>query len=127
VSRATMGGTGIVTKPTRNVAGGMAGVSLARTDQLLGRIRPAWADDPAVVLPCQRPDVDPDWWFETGVSPANRAIREHAIRLCGRCPMREPCRETAAENHEGWGIWGGEMREPLNRPGSAARRKGATA
>jgi Transcription factor WhiB len=125
MSRATMGGTRIPTKPTRNVPGGMADPGRTNFNQLMGRQRPAWADDPTLDLPCQRPDSDPDWWFETGVSAENRAIREHARQLCLGCPMRYPCRDQARANHEGWGMWGAELMEPLNRPGSAARRKGA--
>jgi hypothetical protein len=125
MSRATMGGSRIATKPIRNVPGGMADPGRTNFNQLMGRPRPTWADDPTVVLPCQRDDADPDWWFETGVSPANKAIRARAIALCGRCPMREPCRDAARANGEHWGIWGGELMEPLNRPGRS-QREGAS-
>jgi hypothetical protein len=125
MTRATQGGTKIATRPIRNVPGGMAEVSRARTDQLVRGGRPAWADDPTLELPCQRPGVDPDWWFEAGTSARLRAIREHAMALCGGCPMQVECRAVARANHEGYGVWGGELMEPLSRPG-ASQRKGAT-
>ena len=126
MSRYTTGGTKIATPPTRKVPGGMAGVSLARTNQLIGRQRPAWADDPTLNLPCQQPGEDPDDWFESGCGPMAQMRRERARGLCQGCPMREPCKATGRDNHEVYGIWGGELREPISRPGRALRERLST-
>lgn len=38
---------------------------------------------------------------------------EHEIELakdvCGDCPLRLPCYESASERREPWGVWGGEL------------------
>lgn len=30
-----------------------------------------------------------------------------ALRICGSCPVREPCHETAMAEREPFGVWGG--------------------
>lgn len=124
MSRATMGGTKILTRRTRNVPGGMAANDRAGSHHQ-GRVRPTWADDPAVTLPCQQPDVDPNWWFESGTGAVSTTRRARAAMLCGTCPMQGPCRDQAEANAEPWGMWGGVLREPLSRPGKSARKRGA--
>ena len=112
----TIGGTRVATRPTTNVPGGMAEISRARTSQLIRGGRPVWADDPDLDLPCQRPEVDPDWWFESGTSFENQARREQAIRLCASCPMQRECAAHAiATPRETWGIWGGHVMERTGR------------
>jgi hypothetical protein len=115
MSRATLGGSKIATRPTTSVPGGQAGGPQARTDQLMGRQRPAWADDPTLTLPCQQPGVDPDWWFEAGSGPGAKVRRATAQLLCRGCEMRVECRAAAEANHEGWGVWGGIMMERVER------------
>jgi hypothetical protein len=78
-----------------------------RLDHLMKTHRPRWADELWPTLPCQAPEVDPDWWFEPGVGDEGRANREYARQLCWSCRMREPCREAGAKE---WGMWGGVMR-----------------
>jgi WhiB family redox-sensing transcriptional regulator len=123
MTRYSQGGTKILAKPTTIVPGGMAAPGRTRFDQLMGKSRAVWADDPTLDLPCQRPDENPDDWFEAGTSAENRAAREHARQLCLGCPMREPCYEQAKANREGWGMWGGQLMEPGNRPGARLPKK----
>ena len=37
----------------------------------------------------------------------NMRERERAAAMCGGCPLRELCRDYAAEAGEPWGVWGG--------------------
>jgi hypothetical protein len=134
MSRATMGGSRIATKPTRNVAGGMAEANLTRLNHLMGHARPRWADDPAQTLPCQEPAAAPN---PQAVDPAERDIfhpvvsgelAKEAIELaqtfCNRCPFgpagqgpgRDACLEHGLANGE-WGIWGGRKLDGLGQNG----------
>ena len=111
MSRYTTGGTQILTVSSRNIPGGMAEVSRARTDQLLRGGRPAWADDPTVDLPCQRPDVAPtpdsDIWFPVrGDGKGADDDERFAASFCQRCPRQDDCLEFGLANGE-WGVWGG--------------------
>ena len=134
MTRASIAGSKILTRPNRAVEGGMAGATRTRIDHLMTAGRPAWADDPTLDLPCQHPDVDPDWWFANGTGAQERTIRGVAVMLCGGCPMRDACqahgRFLGSAKKEGvHGVWGGELMGPLNRPGKnarkAARKRGA--
>jgi hypothetical protein len=118
-----IGGRRAASPSPSNVPGGMADPQRVRFDHLMRQSRPRWADE-RNDLPCQQPGVDPDWWFESGVSKENKAVRQKAQRLCRGCPMRKPCRAKADENKESWGIWGGVLMERPGRP-SPIQRKGA--
>lgn len=50
-----------------------------------------------------------------------RAVREQtAKRLCAKCPVQAPCRDSGRRNHES-GIWGGETEEDRVRAGYPIR------
>jgi hypothetical protein len=129
MARYSRGGTKILTESTRVVPGGMADPGRTRFDHLMTAGRPVWADDPALDLPCQQPDVDPDWWFANGTGKNHRVARGFARMFCGGCPMQAACnahgRFLRASSVSGvHGVWGGELMEPLTRPGTS-QRKGA--
>jgi len=49
--------------------------------------------------------VDPETFFP---EPNQRSLRKKARTICGKCPLKDPCREWAIE--QTWplsGIWGG--------------------
>lgn len=46
--------------------------------------------------------IDPDYWF-----PEKGAAVPAAKRVCARCPVQQECLETAMENDERFGVWGG--------------------
>ncbi len=49
--------------------------------------------------------------------PQARARREaKADKLCGSCPVQEPCRSHARSNHE-YGYWAGESEEDRHLAG----------
>jgi len=89
-------------------------------DHLMVNGRPRWADDLWPTLPCQQPDVDPDWWHDAGTGPAGRENRAKARELCWSCPQRDPCREAGRGQS---GIWGGKLYGQLNRPGQRSRKR----
>lgn len=41
------------------------------------------------------------------------ADRRAATELCGGCPLRDLCRDYAAEAGESWGVWGGRDRKSV--------------
>lgn len=52
---------------------------------------------------------------------------EQAKALCGSCPLKQMCLETALELREPWGVWGGELIErgrilPRKRPRGRPRK-----
>lgn len=52
----------------------------------------------------------PDDWFNAEAQISGEVIRsrfEHVAAICAECPVRETCLETAIENRETWGVWGG--------------------
>lgn len=54
---------------------------------------------------------------------------EAAKALCAACPVRSDCYQTAVDNNETWGIWGGVKFGPKNKCGTFAgftahRRRG---
>jgi WhiB family transcriptional regulator, redox-sensing transcriptional regulator len=52
-------------------------------------------------------DVDPELFFPIGnTGPALIQIDE-AKRVCGRCPVMEPCLQWALESGQDSGVWGG--------------------
>jgi hypothetical protein len=107
----TMNGTRVATPPSRKIPGGMAGVSLARYEQLIRSPRPTWVDDPTIDLPCQRPDVAPnperDIWFPVRTEgEGGTDDLELAASFCRRCPKQDDCLEFGLAN-EGFGVWGG--------------------
>lgn len=56
--------------------------------------------------------------------PERRARREHQARaVCAACPVLEPCRGWARENHE-YGFWGGESEEERAEAGYRAAISG---
>jgi WhiB family transcriptional regulator, redox-sensing transcriptional regulator len=46
--------------------------------------------------------MDPDRFFVRGVAQARPVIR-----VCERCPVREPCLQYAIDNEITFGVWGG--------------------
>jgi WhiB family redox-sensing transcriptional regulator len=60
------------------------------------------AATPAEELPCRT--TDPDLWFAE--DPADL---ERAKTMCRACPVRAECLQTALEQREPWGVWGGEI------------------
>ena len=73
-------------------------------------------------LPCRT--HNPDLWFAE--SPAEL---ERAKQLCGHCPIKLACLDSALSRQEPWGVWGGEIFEhgtviprkrPRGRPSKAA-------
>ncbi len=65
---------------------------------------------------CQ--DHDPEAFFVRGV-----AASRSAIRVCERCPVKEPCLQYALENRIEFGVWGGtteRQRRRLLRRAAAA-------
>lgn len=61
----------------------------------------SWTDQAA----CQGMDTGQFFPERTGIKGA--AIKRDAIRLCGRCPVRDQCRRTALAGMERAGVWGG--------------------
>lgn len=64
-------------------------------------------------------------------APGDLATVRRALMICGRCPVRIPCRRYALDHGERYGIWGGlteETRETLLRigPPPAVPRAAAT-
>ena len=58
-----------------------------------------------------------DWWFSE--------TPEHIVKattICGRCPVAQECANTAIENVETFGIWGGLTPEQLRKARSASHR-----
>ncbi len=71
--------------------------------------------------PCR--DVDPELFFPTG---KYEETVEMAKRICRRCSVRKECLQTAMEQGEQYGIWGGttgDERRNLRRRGLGARHK----
>lgn len=78
----------------------------------------------ATDLPCR---TEPELYFAE--QPADI---ERAKVLCGGCPLRQMCLETALELREPWGVWGGELIErgrilPRKRPRGRPRKNPAAA
>lgn len=68
--------------------------------------------------------MDTEIWFPEGNSIEDQAKREHAKRICCRCPVRVTCLNWAIRQHIEHGIWGGMTaaeRETLREH----RRRGA--
>lgn len=57
---------------------------------------------PVLELPCRSHDAD--LWFAE--SPADLEL---AKALCRECPVRAACLTAALDQHERWGVWGGEI------------------
>jgi len=54
-------------------------------------------------------DLPPDSFFPVAV-PGTAAYAEQsaeAVKACGTCPVRLPCRDYAVSAREAWGVWGG--------------------
>lgn len=63
-------------------------------------------------------------------APGDLATVRRALVICGRCPVRIPCRRYALDHRERYGIWGGlteETRETLLRIGPPPAVPGTTA
>jgi WhiB family redox-sensing transcriptional regulator len=83
---------------------------------------PTWLPDfiPDGVAPaCREDGVDPEVFFPTRregpgwVAP--EVIVEEAKAICGRCPVKEPCADWAADTGQEFGYWGGLGPEELKR------------
>jgi WhiB family transcriptional regulator, redox-sensing transcriptional regulator len=70
-----------------------------------GAERTAWRDGAA----CQ--DIEPDIFFPIGTTGPSLLQIEKAKKICGTCPVREPCLYWALESGEDSGIWGGTTGE----------------
>lgn len=86
------------------------------TGDMPDEARPAWS---ALVEaagrhppPCS---TNPAAWFEA-------SQREHAVEVCLRCPLREPCAAYADAAEEGFGVWGGVDRREQHRRRSREQR-----
>jgi WhiB family redox-sensing transcriptional regulator len=67
-------------------------------------VQPSWADDAS----CRGPERVLFFSPELYERKEHRLRRERqAKRLCGQCPVREECLETALAMNESYGIWGG--------------------
>jgi WhiB family redox-sensing transcriptional regulator len=69
--------------------------------------------------------ADPELFFPiTSAAMAPEQVAE-ALRICGRCQVREQCLEFAMDNSETHGIWGGTTPEERTRDRRrrAARRR----
>lgn len=52
---------------------------------------------------------DPTLFYpEERDSQLRREKAKEAVKICGRCAVREACLEYALNNNENFGIWGGE-------------------
>jgi WhiB family redox-sensing transcriptional regulator len=63
------------------------------------------------------------WWFSA-------STRRRAIRICGRCPVRDECLAYALDHDEQYGVWGGltaEERRPLRHRRSIGDGRSRTA
>lgn len=54
-------------------------------------------------FPCH---AEPDLWFPVGYGPAALAQAEMAKALCGPCPIKVACLQTALDRGD-LGVWGG--------------------
>lgn len=52
--------------------------------------------------------IDIDIFFP---HPGDHATTRRALAICGRCPVRIPCRRYALSHRERHGIWGGLTEE----------------
>jgi WhiB family redox-sensing transcriptional regulator len=69
--------------------------------------------------------ADPELFFPiTSAAMASGQVAE-ALRICGRCQVRDHCLEFAMDNSEMHGIWGGTTPEERirDRRRRAARRR----
>jgi WhiB family redox-sensing transcriptional regulator len=80
-------------------------------------------------------DEDPELFFPISLEGPSRSQVERAKKVCGTCPVREPCLEYALDTKQAHGVWGGtdslqrrELRElrELN-PEPAPQRESAHA
>ena len=63
----------------------------------------AWMDEAA----CRDYSVDL-WYGADSERLEDREVRvEQARAVCRRCPVRQECLETAIDNREPYGVWGG--------------------
>jgi WhiB family redox-sensing transcriptional regulator len=54
---------------------------------------------------------DPDLWFPEGHNErANRVRVKAAKAICATCPVATQCLQSATDNRERWGVWGGRSR-----------------
>jgi WhiB family redox-sensing transcriptional regulator len=70
-------------------------------------------------------DEDPELFFPIGSTGPGVAQARHAVRICRRCPVSEPCLTWALDNHQDAGVWGG-LTEDDRRSLLRRRRAGAT-
>jgi WhiB family redox-sensing transcriptional regulator len=61
----------------------------------------SWVDD-AVCRPDQT-----ELFFPSSTGNANRNSKKQAVATCARCPVAEKCFQTAIDNCERVGVWGG--------------------
>jgi WhiB family redox-sensing transcriptional regulator len=67
--------------------------------------------------------ADPELFFPVPVGTAARAQVITALRICGRCPVREECLEFAMRTGETHGIWGGKTPDERIRAWRARNRR----
>jgi WhiB family redox-sensing transcriptional regulator len=56
---------------------------------------------------CGRPGERAEDWFPVGSQPDAIAAANHAKAVCWRCPVMQTCLQSALDNRESAGIWGG--------------------
>lgn len=65
---------------------------------------------------------DPELFFPIGTSGPSLLQVEAAKRVCGRCPVRLECLESALESGQDAGVWGG-LTELERRDLKGSRRR----
>jgi WhiB family transcriptional regulator, redox-sensing transcriptional regulator len=66
----------------------------------------AWMRERPWIADALCAQTDPELFFpEKGGSTAD------AKRVCAACPVRAQCEADAVRNNEGYGVWGGSVRE----------------
>lgn len=69
---------------------------------------------------CRDIQNDPDWWWPSNINDPNIA---DALKICGRCPVRDLCLTYAIQHGEREGIWGGHMPADRARMAALQRKK----
>ncbi|WP_157548886.1 WhiB family transcriptional regulator [Nonomuraea candida] len=52
-------------------------------------------------------DLDPELFFPISMEGPSHSQVERAKRVCGDCPVREPCLRYALDTGQAYGVWGG--------------------
>ena len=63
-----------------------------------------------IIVECQT--TDPElWWLDDQHNLNKEAIEglTHALNICNRCPLADPCLKIALDDEAQWGVWGGTL------------------